>query len=219
MPNQTTVSMRKYNKELKHSANLRSELEAIQESLSLAKKKNRDLRQQLKLAVDESQELATCQECLKLEKAKNTQLAKRLKLLCDQAEELISSRNSLQIEKEKNLELKQKLKKVSAPGQRELSAARNQGRAECQATLDEAVKAHETELKKTVDTYEARIAKLNEHAKELMTIQETQKRQIEHLELDLHGDAQIPGNLERLDKDPRVSKHPHVISGGRAGSV
>jgi len=219
MPNQTIVSMRKYNKELKHSANLRSELEAIQESLSLAKKKNRDLRRQLKLSVDESQELATCQESLKLEKAKNTQLAKRLKLLYDQDEELVSSRNSLQIEKNKNLELKQKLKKVSAPGQRELSVARNQGRAECQATLDEAVKTHETELKKTVATYEARIAKLNDHAKELMIIQEAQKKRIEHLELDLRAKVQIPGNLERLGNDPKVSKHPHVISGGRAGSV
>lgn len=218
MPIQTTVSMRKYNKELKLGSELRAELEAGQERLMLARKKNRDLRQQLKLAVADGQALATFQEGLKQEKKKSAQLAKRLKSLSDQDEELVSCRHSLQVEKERSLDLKQKLKKVSAPGQRELSSARNQGRAELQATLDETTRTHATEFKKMVASYEAQIAKLNEHAKELMIIQEKHKHQIERLELELRGDVKILGNLERIGNDPRVTKHVHVISGGKAGA-
>ena len=43
MPISTTVSMRRYNKEVMLSAGLRAELESSQESIKLAKKKNRDL--------------------------------------------------------------------------------------------------------------------------------------------------------------------------------
>lgn len=212
MPNQITVSMRKYNKELKLSADLRAELEVSQESLTLARNKNRNLRRQLKLTVAEGQELATCQEHLLLEKTKNALLAKRLKSLSDQDDELVSCRNSLQMEKAKNLELKLRLKKVSAPGQRELSAVRSQTRAEVRET-------HESELKKLVATHDDQIKRFAVSAKELLSIQEKLKHDNEQLRLILHRDAKIPGNLELIAKDPRVTKHVHVINGGRAGAV
>lgn len=212
MPNPTTVSIRKYNKELKLSADLRVELEASRESISLVKRRNRDLRRQLKVAFVEGQELETCQENLRLEKEKNAHLDERLKELSDQDLELANCRQKLQLEKKKNSSLKQRLKVISAPGEHEIQDIRNQCLERYNAALDKTNLEHKTELKNLQARHDA-------HINQLMTVQDQQKRKIEQLEHKRTGIIKIPGNLEHFDEDPRVKKNMHLISGGTAGSV
>ena len=219
MPSPSTVSIRKYNKELKVSADIRADLETSQDKLKTARKKNRDLRQQLAVAVAEGQEFAVWQEDLSLEKTKNIQLTKRLKALGDLEQELASCRESLQIEKKKTLELKTRLKTVSAPGERELNAVRSKSRAEFKAALNETVQEHAVEFKKMEADLRDQVKRLSESMKEQKSIVTKLNSENERLGLQLRGNVKMRGTLEHIEEDLKKTKNIHVFPGGTAGSV